>query len=278
MFLYLALNNDYAWLAPYGYSIVLAGFSFYLFRLFEGFYASTFDKPLVRHYWVYKKLTPSQISVLEEEFTFYTLLTNKQKKQFEHRVSNFITEKKFVAREQFHLTDRHKLLIAASACMLSFGRKNYLYNLIEYILIYPKEFYSKTNDQYHKGEFNPKERVIVFSWKDFEEGYDVANDNLNLGIHEFMHAMQIEAKSSHDGDSGRFEKYFKKIIKYLTNKNEKDRLLKERYFRAYAFTNQYEFIAVLSEYFIESPQEFKDLFPELYNYIKKILNFNFLYY
>lgn len=278
MFLYIALNNDYIWLAPYGYSIVLAGFAFYLFRLLEGIYASAFDKPLYRNYVVYKKLPSNQIKILEQEFTFYKLLSAKHKKQFQHRVANFIASKQFIARDGFHLTDRVKVLIAASGCMLSFGRKNYMYYLIDYILIYPKEFYSKVNDAYHKGEFNPKGKALVLSWKDFEEGYDIANDNRNLGIHEFMHAMQLEAKQGSDGDSGRLEKQFKNILTLLTNKELKNKLIETQYFRKYAFTNQYEFLAVIAEYFVESPKEFKSLFPEIYNNTKKLLNFNFLHY
>jgi len=159
--------------------------------------------------------------------------------------------------------------------MLSFGRKNYKFNLIEFILIYPKEFYSKVNNAYHKGEFNPKGRALVISWKDFEEGYQITNDNLNLGIHEFMHAMQLEAKRGGDGDSDRFEKQFQNILKQLTKPEIKDKLIATQYFRDYAFTNQYEFMSVMTEYFFESPQEFKKQFPELYGYTKKLLNFNF---
>ncbi len=65
---------------------------------------------------------------------------------------------------------------------------------------------------YHKGEFNPKIRAMVMSWEDFEKGFRIADDNRNLGIHEFMHAMQLEAKQSKDLDSSRLTKYFKKIL------------------------------------------------------------------
>ena len=270
--------NDYTWLAPYGYTIVLAGFLFYLFRLVEGFYATTFDKPMFRNYLVYKKLTPSQITILTKDFSFYNSLSNKHRLQFQHRVSSFISDKEFIGRENLQVNERMKLLISAIGCMLSFGRQNYKYALIDHVLIYPGEFYSTVNKDYHKGEFNPKGRALVVSWKDFEEGYQISNDNMNLGIHEFMHAMQLETKQGSDGDSDRFEKQFQNILKQLTKPEIKDRLISTRYFREYAFTNQYEFMSVMAEYFFESPQEFKKQFPELYGYTKKLLNFNFLEY
>ena len=278
MLLFLQTYNDYTELAPYGYSIVLAGFTFYFFRLFETFYGNYFNKPLLRHYFVYKKLSETQIGILNEEFSFYNSLSKKHQRQFQHRVSSFISDKEYIGREDFVITERVKVLIAATGCMLSFGRKNYSYSLIEYILVYPEEFYSNINEAYHMGEFNPKGKALVLSWKDFEEGYDISNDNRNLGIHEFMHAMQLEAKRGSDGDSDRFDKQFQNILKQLSKPEIKDKLIETRYFRDYAFTNQYEFMAVMTEYFFESPKEFKRLFPELYEYNKKLLNFNFVNY
>lgn len=271
----LQTETDIAWMAPYAYAIVLLGFVFFLFRVFENWYSSTFDKPLFRHYLVYKKISKEQARILETEFHFYTLLSQKHKRQFKHRVATFIADKKFVGRENLEVTDRMKTLIAAVGCMLSFGRKHYEYTLIDFVLIYPEEFYSTMNDAYHKGEFNPREKALVLSWKDFEKGYRITDDNLNLGIHEFMHAMQLEARKSRDVDAARFTKQFQNILKRLTHQEVKDKLDETRYFREYAFTNQYEFMAVLAEYFIESPTDFKDHFPQLYNHTQKLLNFKF---
>lgn len=183
-----------------------------------------------------------------------------------------------MGRDGLTVTERMKVLIASAGCMLSFGRKNHEYGLIEFILVYPKEFYSAINDDYHKGEFNPREKALVLSWKDFEEGYKITDDNLNLGIHEFMHAMQLEARQSKDIDAVRFGKQFQNILEQLTDQEVKDKLDETRYFRAYTFTNQYEFMAVLAEYFIESPLDFKKHFPKLYSHMQKLLNFTFAGY
>ena len=278
MMLPLQPDENFAWLAPYAYSVVLLGFAFFLFRVFENWYAGNKDKPLYRHVLVYKKLTTSQRSILEQDFSFYTKISEKHKKQFQHRVAVFISDKNFVGREGLEVTEKMKVLISAVGCMLSFGRKNYTYTLINHILIYPNKFYSSVNDDYHKGEFNPREKALVLSWKDFEEGYKITDDNLNLGIHEFMHAMQLEAKQSRDIDSSRLLKQFQNILQQLTNQDLKDKLDETRFFRAYAFTNQYEFLAVLAEYFIESPTDFKTHFPKLYLHTKKLLNFTFAGY
>ncbi|WP_339609398.1 zinc-dependent peptidase [uncultured Planktosalinus sp.] len=278
MLQFLAPEDNQNWLAPYAYGIVFLGIFLFLFRVFEHHYTLYFDKPLLRHYFVYRKLNTTQKSVLRSEFSFYNKLSKKHKRQFEHRVATFIKTKHFIGRDGFHVDDIQKVLISAVGCMLSFGRKNYNYGLIESVLVYPGEFYSKANDAYHKGEFNPKHKVLALSWEDFEKGYEITNDNLNLGIHEFMHAMQLEAMTGKDPDSARFMKHFKNILKRLTNQELKDKLDNTRFFRAYAFTNQYEFMAVLAEYFFESPTDLKQHFPELYKFKKKMLNFNFADY
>jgi Mlc titration factor MtfA (ptsG expression regulator) len=278
MMLLLQTDENATWLAPYAYTIVLLGFCFFLFRVFENWYASKYDRPFYRHYFVFRKLSSNQVSVLKNEFDFYNLLTKKEKRQFQHRIAVFLKDKKFVGRGGLEITDRIKTLIAAVGCMLSFGRKNYDYSLINYIIVYPDEFYSNLNDSYHKGEFNPRERALVLSWKHFEEGYQISNDNLNLGIHEFMHAMQLESKNSADIDSTRFSKQFQNILQSLTQQEVKDKLDATRFFRDYAFTNQYEFMAVLAEYFFESPKDFESHFPDIYDSTKKMLNFRFAGY
>lgn len=50
--------------------------------------------------------------------------------------------------------------------------------------------------------------------------------------------------------------------------------MQSNFFRAYAFENQYEFVAVLLEHFFESPSEFKLQFPEIYIKVKLMINYN----
>jgi Mlc titration factor MtfA (ptsG expression regulator) len=244
---------------------------------FENWYSSYYDKPLYRNFLVYKKLAPSQIALLKTEFPFYNSLTKELQGQFQHRVATFIKNKEFVARESLEITQENKTLIAAMACKLSFGRKNYTYTIMDYILVYPGVFYSNTNDAHHKGEFNPRQKSLVLSWEDFEKGYRIGNDNYNLGLHEFMHAMHLEAKVGRDIDSARFMKHFNLILQRLADEDLKKTLDETRFFRAYAFTNQYEFMAVLTEYYFESPKELKELFPEVYQHINAMLNLGFVF-
>jgi Mlc titration factor MtfA (ptsG expression regulator) len=62
--------------------------------------------------------------------------------------------------------------------------------------------------------------------------------------------------------------------KYLTETDVLSRLVNSDYFRVYAYTNQVEFLAVIFEHFFETPKLFKSQFPELYNYVREMINFD----
>ncbi|WP_397363701.1 zinc-dependent peptidase [Olleya sp. R77988] len=251
-----------------------------IFLIFEFKYASIFKKPLFNHlYFRLKKLTPKQFSVLKNEYSFYKKLTPKYQQYFEHRVAKFINTNQFVAKEDLIVTDQMKVLVAATAIMLTFGYRKYKIKLLDKVLLYPKAFYSNTNQELHKGEFNPAYNAIVFSWEDFLEGYLIENDNYNLAIHEFVHAIHIDNLQERGPKAAIFLNSFADIVNYLeNNESYKAQLVASEYFREYAYTNQFEFVSVLIETFIETPSQFKSQFPEIYIKVKQMLNFNFAGY
>jgi Mlc titration factor MtfA (ptsG expression regulator) len=70
----------------------------------------------------------------------------------------------------------------------------------------------------------------------------------------------------------RFNKYLLLILERLKNPELQRRLLELEFFRGYAYTNQFEFMAVLAEHVFETPVDFKRELPEIYGYMLKILN------
>jgi len=249
---------------------------YYTFRLIEMGYVLKYKKPLYNHFYIYlRKLDETQKRILQEQFSFYNKLSTKEKKYFEHRVASFIKDKDFISRNGVVVSDEKQVLITATAVMLTFGFRDFYIGIISKIVIYPEAFYSSTNDAYHKGEFNPMLKALVLSWKDFQEGYRIDNDNLNLGIHELTHAIHLNSIKERDVSSIIFKDSFKELSILLTSKaGIKERLAKSEYFRGYAYTNQFEFLAVIIENFIETPQDFRSEFPLIYSKVKQMLNFN----
>jgi Mlc titration factor MtfA (ptsG expression regulator) len=260
--------------------LILLGFIFLLFKLTERFYFKIFNRSLYIHLYLYKKKLPvKEREFISSHFKFYRELSAQRKTYFEHRLIQFIKSKEFIGRDGFVVARNEELLLGATAVMLTFGMKYYHIRIIERIIIYPGEFYSTVSDDYHKGEFNPKLNAIVFSWKDFLQGFKIENDNLNLGIHEFTHAIHFNSLTETDYSSRIFKRSFAELTLFLSqNEPLRKELIASQYFRDYAFTNQFEFLAVLIENFIETPKNFKSHFPNLYRKVKQLLKFNFANY
>ena len=251
----------------------------YTFKMIEMVYVIKNRKPLYKHFYTrYRTLTTKQELILKQ-YAFYNKLTSKEQRYFRHRVASFIVDKDFISREGLIIDDQVKVLVSATAVMLTFGFRDFYIGLIDKIFIYPDAFYSNSNEDYHKGEFNPKLKTLVLSWKHFLEGYDIENDNMNLGIHEFAHAIHLNAIKERDVSSTIFSDSFKELTDLLSEKESlRQKLIASQYFRDYAYTNQFEFLAVIIESFIETPKEFKSQFPEVYDKTKQMLNFNFAGY
>jgi len=219
-----------------------------------------------------QKLNAQQRLTISSNSSFYNRISDRNKKYFEHRVIKFIDYHSFIGREGVVVTEDMKLLIAATAVKLTFGYRSYLFSIVDRVVVYPKDYFSTTSNMQHKGEVNPKYKTIVFSWKDFEEGIKIENDNMNLGLHEFTHAMHFSFLSERTSSSNYFKRNFKKLLDFLEDVDERNKLINAGYLREYAFENQYEFLAVLVEHFFETPEEFKEKLPEIYHLIQRILN------
>lgn len=253
-------------------------FLFFAFYVIEIIYLRNFKKPLfVFTNLIFHKLNEQQKAVLATNFHFYNELKPKYKRYFEHRVYKFMINYEFVGSD-FLVTEKMKITIGATYTMLTFGMRHYLNPMFKKILLFPDIYYSEQTQNYHKGEFNPRLEAIVFSWKHFEEGIEVANDNLNLGLHEFTHAFHIHSLKSEETTAVLFNESLQNLFRIVSHPQIKEQLVASGFLRDYAYENKFEFVAVLLEYFFESPQEFKSQFPSIYLKVKQMINYNEKYF
>lgn len=205
-------------------------------------------------------------SILLSEFPYFKRLDVKKRELLCTRTAEFIKLTKFVGKQKLEVTDKMKILIAACSQQLTLSfKKNYLYNHFERILVYPEKYFSPFSKTNNVGEMNTA-GVIVFSWQDFYNGIKV-NDNRNVGLHEFAHAlefMDIANKDTDDRFSYALDKEFMVAYDYIKHRPE------EQFFRSYAATNRAEFFAVATEYFFESPVDFSRAHPTIYELFCKI--------
>lgn len=243
-----------------------------IFRIIEPTYLLLFNKPLyIFWYPILNKIEADDKAVLRREFPFYLKLSDKKKGYFEHRVKCFIDRYNFDGKD-IEVTQEMQLIIAGTYVMLTFGMRTYLLELFENIIIYPTVYYSTINQDYHKGEYNPRMKSVVFSWEDFLSGHQT-KDNINLGLHEFTHVLHFYCRKSSDPSAVIFYDEFTEIEKYFDQENLTNKLKEKQYFRDYAYANKFEFLAVILEHFFETPEIFKKEFPELFEHVKVMINF-----
>lgn len=248
----------------------------FIYTFAEDNYGLLYNKTFYVHFYPnIKTLSTNQFYVLNNQFSYYKNLSDNKKRFFEHRVATFIKKYEFIGKDNFVISDEVQILIASTSVMLTFGMRNYLYTNIDKIIVYPQEYYSLVGEAYHKGEFNPRMRAIVFSWHDFKEGFEINNDNLNLGIHEFAHVLHFHGLKSDDASAVIFSRMYSQIQKEVNHPVNREKLINSGYFRIYGYTNQFEFLAVILEQFFETPDQFKESFPELFLKVKKMINYNY---
>ncbi len=164
-----------------------------------------------------------------------------------------------------HVTREMELLIGATAVMVGFGFRNVMLKHFGKILIYPDNYYSTINQQYHQGEVNPKLGLVVLSWKSFVKGLANDNDGVNLGIHEMAHALKLENQIHYNRESNFFNP--NRWVQYsILAQKEMENIHQghSKFFRESAAKNPHEFFAVAMEAFFERSVEFREYNESLY--------------
>ncbi|NQZ77025.1 MAG: zinc-dependent peptidase [Ekhidna sp.] len=210
---------------------------------------------------------------LARNFTYYQKLSPESRKRFEQRVASFMGSKKFIPRQMNHVTWEMKVLISASAIQLTFGFPKLELSYFRNILVFPQSFFSRANQQYHKGEVNPRMKAIVLSWKDFVDGY-LKTDGRNLGLHEMAHALRLENKIKNREYNFLNGRLLQEWEEHARRTMEEINAGTEVFFRSYGGVNNEEFFAVAVENFFERPLEFLERHPLTYQTLCKLLNQN----
>ena len=243
--------------------------------IIEPIYMLLFKKPVYVYFYPrIRKLTAPQKRILEQQVPFYRRLPQKKQTYFEHRLSSFLRTYDFHGQENMQITDQMKVLVAATYVMLTFGIREYLIATFNKIIIYPGTYHSTINDTLHNGEFNPRHAAIVFSWEHFQKGLDSAADNINLGIHEFAHALHYHGMKKRENSAALFARMYNEVIAEVKQPEIAAQLTASGYFRSYAFANEFEFLAVILEHFFETPETFKQRFPVLFLKVQRMINFD----
>jgi len=235
--------------------------------LFFGYIAVVFVRSLKT-----RRLKQSVVrELLHLHSVYYRNLHYKEQKHFEKRIIRFISLKRFYRFDKSEATDEMKILIAAAAVQITFGFPDECeYEVFNQIAVSDKEYVSQQTKKVHQGEANPGKSLIAFSWQRFMEGVKNPCDSMNLGLHEFAHALFV------NNVCGYSNRYFRETVNAWHT--EVTKLMQDQaahnFFRSYAFENKMEFFAVSMEHFFENPKALHAHFPQLYFIMCRMLNQN----
>lgn len=219
-------------------------------------------------------------NILVNHVRFYSGLEPMQKAGFEKRIQLFLGNKKIIAIDT-DLDDTVRILVAASAIIPMFAFPEFNYPNLKEVLIYPNSFDEKFQTSRYTGHQQNITGMVgdrfmngtmIISKPDLLDAYDGIQHKGNVGIHEFVHLVD-KADGSTDGIPELLLQH-SYVIPWLHLIKDEMRRIEAGHsdINPYALTNDAEFLAVVSEYFFDNPEKFKQKHPELYKYLVKIFH------
>ena len=216
--------------------------------------------------------------ILSKHSLFFLELDDAKKELFERRVQIFLLEKKIEGIDT-EVDDEIRLLIAASAIIPTFAFPAFDYPDLNEVLVYPKSFSKKFEiDGKDKSSENIEGMVgnqymnhsLLLSKPSLLAGFNGHSGEENVGIHEFVHLLDREDGDT-DGIPERLVENGFALPWLRLIKQEMDRIRRGKSdINPYAITNNAEFLAVVSEYFFNDPEEFHRKHPELFQFLTAI--------
>ena len=231
-------------------------------ELFKKLLAFLLPKPDRKH----TKWPEEWSSFLSQNVGFYRVLSEEDKIVFNNRANLFL-QTTLVEAGQFDVTDEDRLLVAASAIIPVWGFPKWHYFNLKTVYLLPAAF----NEQFECGKPDstisgmvgrgPMEGKMAISKPHLYLGFQNSRDKQNVGIHEFVHLIDM-ADGSCDGFPERLLDYQFSLPWFdLVEKKTSEIRGRKSNIRNYGATNRQEFFAVASEYFFERPKMLKIKHP-----------------
>lgn len=218
--------------------------------------------------------------LLNDHVLYYQKLSANGKQDFEERLKGFL-QSVTIDGVGTTVDDLDKLLVATSAVIPAMGFRNWKYLHLNNVLLYPgafnnSEFLTPGSERDTLGMIGngPMQNVMILSKPALIAGYRKPPSMRNTGIHEFVHLLD-KADGYVDGlPEVLINRKTNARWATLINENIQSILSRQSNIDVYATSNQAEFFAVVSEYFFNLPDDFKERHLELFDMMCLIYNQN----
>ena len=212
--------------------------------------------------------------ILTGHVIYYNHLPANEKPVFEKDIQVFLAEKRITGIKT-SIDDTDRLLVAASAVIPVFRFRGWEYRNLSEVLLYPGSF----NQQYETGAgktilgmvgTGAMDRMMILSKNALRQGFAIANDKKNVGIHEFIHLVDMSDGVADGLPEVLLQNQYAIPWLNLVEEEMENIFNRKSGINPYGATNKQEFFAVVSEYFFERPHLLKQKHPEIYAMLEKI--------
>lgn len=210
---------------------------------------------------------------------YFRALDEQQKARFRDLVKIFLDEVP-ITGIRTDVDETTRALVAASAVIPIFGFDDWEYSGLGEVLIYPNAFGAdyRTDVGVNRNTLGMVgvghlSGVMILSKPALIGGFTNAEDKRNVGIHEFAHLVD-KADGSVDGiPAGIPRETIEPWIRWVGEELRQD-TKRSNHINDYAYTNDAEYFAVLSEYFFEAPDVLEKKAPETYRMLRSMYHQN----
>jgi Mlc titration factor MtfA (ptsG expression regulator) len=213
--------------------------------------------------------------LLLKNVRFYKGLNRDDQAMFRERAKAFLDKVAITPVGRVKVKPLDRIYVAAAAIIPIFRFKDWSYNNLNEVLIYPgnftRDFSNKPANANVMGMVGDgaMHRMMVLSIGALRTGFEQAGRG-NTGIHEFVHLLD-KADGAVDGipEAMLPEELTKPWLEYMHRAIQE---IKDGStdINPYAATNEAEFFAVISEYFFQRPDDLKEKHPELWEMLESI--------
>jgi MtfA peptidase len=237
------------------------------------YYAASTRRYRSRRRLLASPLPESDRATLRQRIVYYREIDDAARERFDDDVRIFLAEQVITGAADQEVDHSTRLLIAASAAMLSNALPDWEWPRMRDIVVYPHAFDDRYDTEEHGNVAGQVSLYgpILFSKRDLELGFR-RREGHNVGLHELAHVIDME-----DGhaDGVPVDAPFTASapwVDVVAKRLETVRRGKSSPLRDYAGTNVAEVFAVAVEVFFEKPGDLARRDPELFELLCRYFN------
>lgn len=216
---------------------------------------------------------------LRSHVNFFLALDETQQVRFRNLVKVFLDEVP-VTGVRTEVDELCHVLVGASAVIPIFAMPDWEYTRLGEVLIYPASFDDEFNADGAANQntlgmvgVNHLSGVMILSKPALIAGFANATDKRNVGIHEFAHLVDLGDGAIDGLPAGIPGNVVLPWMEWVGGELKRPADGTD-HIDDYAFTNEAEYFAVLSEYFFEAPEVLAKRAPETYEMLQAMYRQN----